>query len=74
MKKPDNEKSQRPAQMFVSSKEAQSEQGTSVQGIYMSSDPEAIHRLQMLFEKDGISLEKVFADMLDRLKEKGLHE
>lgn len=60
--------------MYVSSKEAQSDQGTSVQGIYVSSDPKAVHRLQMLFEDDGISLEKVFAEMIDRLKERGLHE
>ena len=69
-----SEKGQQPSKMYVSSKEAQSEQETSVQGIYMSSDPEAVHRLQMLFEKDGISLEKVFAEMIDRLKEKGFHE
>ncbi len=37
----------------------------------MSSDPEGIRRLQMLFDEDGISLEKAFAEMVDKFKESG---
>ena len=58
-------------QTYASSRKAQSEQGTTVQGIYMSSDPEGIRRFQMLFDVDGISLEKAFAEMVDKFKESG---
>ncbi len=71
MKNNENRKKTNFPQTYASSRKAQSEQGTTVQGIYMSSDPEGIRRLQMLFDEDGISLEKVFAEMVDKLKESG---
>ena len=58
----------------ISIESAQSEQGTSVMGVYISSDPETVRKLKMLFEESGISLEKAFAEMVDKLMASGKYK